>query len=85
MCAALLVKHGAFGTIMVVIGSLTLDRESLGTEKAAPASYGKRNDDSITTSEIAYVRAHVLDDAHEFMSHHQWLGSRKKSIVKVQV
>ena len=45
----------------------------------------KRNADTITTLEIAYCRANFLDNAHEFMAHHQWLGLRKKSIVEVQV
>ena len=70
---------------MVVIRFFTLDRKSLLTEKAAAASDRERDDDSITTSEIAYCRAHFLDNAHEFMSHHQRLSLRKKSVVEVQV
>ena len=70
---------------MVVIRFFTLDRKSLRTEKAAAASDGKRNDNSITTLEIAYFRSYFLNNAHEFMSHYQRLGLRKKSIVEVQV
>ena len=70
---------------MIVIRSFTLDRKSLLTKKTASASDGERDDDSITASEIAYVRPHFFDNAHELVSHYQRLGLRKKSVVEVQV
>jgi hypothetical protein len=55
---------------MLVIRFFALDGKAVRAKKAAAARYGKRNDDSITTSEISYFRAHLLDNPHELVPHY---------------